>query len=674
MLTKWHAGNGPVRKHTTVGPFSRPTFVLSLSLFFFLLSTSCTDENTNLVQRGQDPTSDEISVFEVDLYGGLTYSGIDNTTSGDGNDISIKNPRFWSQSGNGRYLIYSAVEETLSPEVFLQESNGATVQLTHNDLIESHAVVNDNGDYAYLLNDHTNNTDSIYLNDQLIEVSNTNRSITDLAISRSYLAIAMWDKSTDLSYIELRDLATGEIANIESQGLLEEILFVSDSKLAAQLFDTTDRKLTIYVYDVITSEWHPQNGVAQGDQYMRHDERSGDLLIDVISGDPDLKILFAALCTWKTHYIGNAFAYSNNFLGRLSWTSSYVIEGLVELYRVTGHPLFALQVRNSVSAQLRIRNSLTLPGDSRIPDFLWATKKYSLDYSTPLTLFVNDARVLYPMLVAANEGLLSRPLQREVVATAEQFIEYLEPQYDSYERLYHIRYGIHYWLDGVWGPYNWQSAVGLVLVELHAATGDERYLDRANELAQRFRSEWLRDSNDRVVWSYWPSEYWAGWNESDGVSVNTPSRPVWSDPYFEDLSHAGLNLRFVLEHRAEFGPVAFSDSDIDGVRETVKNFVFGTTFSRFMSGDVNYLPPLFRNLPLYGWSQLDSQDLAPYYASFIPGGHPSLILSLAQSIHHADDNASLTVNSYRYRVGEEITLVETAIYSTANMVDYFGLH
>ena len=358
----------------------------------------------------------------------------------------------------------------------------------------------------------------------------------------------------------------------------------------------------------------------------------------------------------------------------MSWNSSYVNEGLIGLYRITGHPLFAAQVRDSVAAQLRIRNDVTLPGDSTVPSFLWATRKYSIDYNTPLALFIDDAKVLYPMLVAANEGMLPSSLREEVVSVAEQFIDHLEQQYNSYERLYHIKYGVNFILDGVWGPYNWQSAVGLVLVELFTATGTDRYKDRANQLAERFRSEWIQNSDGSILWSYWPSEYWAGWSESDGISTNMTSRPASTDRYYEDLSHAGINLKFALEHRVRFGPVPFTDSDMEGIRSTVRNFVFGTTFSPFMSGNIAFSPALYRNIPLYGWSQLESQDLSPYYASFVPGSHPSIVLSLAHNIQLANASAELSVNSYRYSTDQTVILVRTTAYLQTELLDYFGLH
>jgi hypothetical protein len=384
-------------------------------------------------------------------------------------------------------------------------------------------------------------------------------------------------------------------------------------------------------------------------------------------------MLFNALFTWKTRYIANAFAYSDNFTGRLSWNSSYVLEGLIGLHRVTGHELFALQADHSVAALLNNRNRFTLPGESMLPDFLWATRKYSLDRITPLTLFVNDAKVLYPMLVAANEGLLSQSTTEELIHVAESFLSNIERQYVAFERLYHIKYGIEYSLDGVWAPYNWQSAVGLVLVELYGSTQQEYLRDRASQLAQKFRSEWQVNADGSVMWSYWPREYWAGWDASDGVSTNLPSRPEWTDPYYEDLSHAGLNLKFVIEHRARFGPTQFTDSDVAGIRATVRNFIIEDKFSRFMSGDTEFLPALYRNLPLYGWSQLDAPELSTYYSSFVPGKHPSIMLAMTNGLLTPDKDAALTISSYRYRVNEPAVPVETAVYTLAELPEYFGL-
>jgi hypothetical protein len=620
------------------------------------------------------PPPDPVDSLDVDLGNGFTYQAMQNTIVRQSDGVSIENPMYASFSNNGQYLVYAAVQETGTPEVFLRDDTGNLVQLTNNEFYESLAIVNDDGMHAYLLTDHLDNTGKLYLDGLHIKTSDPTRPFAGLAISRSYLALGMRDTATDVIHIETRDLVSGITVTTSTPGVLENMIFVDDSRLAVQIFDPATRSLGVHFYNIVTDTWSQLAGVVQGDHHMHHDHDAGELVIDVVSGDPDAGMFFTALHTWKSSYLANGFAYSNNFLGRLSWTTSYVIEGLIELERITGHTVFEVLIRNSVDALLRIRNDTILPGDPTVPDFLWATRKYSLDASTPLTLFVDDAKILYPMLVAANLGLVPASSRDEIISVAESYFDRLESQYNPVERLYHIAYGVDYELDGVWGPHNWQSALGLVLIELYAATGDQRYRDRADELAARFRSEWIENPDGSIVWSYWPSEFYAGWSASDGVSVNTPSRSARVDQYYEDLSHAGLNLKFVLEHHGQFGPVTFTDSDLDGIRRSVPNFAFADSFSVFIGGDITYTPPLYVYLPLYGWSQLDSPELAQYYADFVPRKHPAIILSMGSTIQLPGNTAQLTVDSYRYGADQVATPTGSTTYSLSEIPTYFGIN
>ena len=639
-----------------------------------LFAIGCSDDRSAYLLDAPSIGNIPTETLEVDLGNGFTYLAVSNTAVREEDGFSIRNPLYISRSISNRYLIYAAVEESLGPEIHLLGPDGNHTRLTDNDFLEPLATVNDDGLYAYVVADHTTDESRLYLGNALIGTSGPDRPITRLEISGSYLAIGRQDSNTDSSSVEFRNLTTNESETVTvPDGLLENLFFVDDSKLAIQIFDTTLRSLLVYFYDTTTKELRPLGAMPSGDQHIRRGSGPSELLIDIVSGDDNARMLFNALHTWKTHHVANAYAYSNNFLGRLTWNSAYVLEGIIGLFRVTGHPLFALQVRNSVAAQLRVRNDSTLPGESTVPDFLWATRKYSLDRATPLTLFVDDARVLHPMLVATNEGLLAEPVAEEVVRVAERFLDHVEPQYLDVERLYRIKYGINFHLDGVWGPYNWQSTVGLVLVEMFKITRQEHLRERADHLARKFRSEWIENPDGSIVWSYWPSEFWSGWTTSDGISLNTPSRDARTDSYFEDLSHAGLNLKFVIEHQAQFGPTVFTDSDLAGIQTTVPNFTFGSSFSRFMSGNTEFLPALYRNLPLYGWSQLDSPVLSPYYASFIPGARPAIILSMTNRLRQPDENASLNISSFSYGPDQVLRAVETKDYSMSQLPEYFGL-
>ena len=275
----------------------------------------------------------------------------------------------------------------------------------------------------------------------------------------------------------------------------------------------------------------------------------------------------------------------------------------------------------------------------------------SLD--TPLDLLVDDSCVLYPLLSAVNNNLVRPDLAASVLNHAKAAFDHFEHFYHPDERSYHIPYGIDFWADGLWAPYNWQNEWGLVLLELYKATGDSRYSLRARELAERFKSEWEYNPDGRVLWHYWPRDYYNGWSAENRISRNTPTRQPSSDSFYEDLSHAGLNLKFMLEVRKLFGKSLVPDSDIAGIEACIEEFTIGNTFSRFLGGDVSYQKPSYRFLPLYGWSALNNSRLRNFYCKFIPKIYPDFdsssdLVAYTDSISDKMNAARLVVETVTY--------------------------
>ena len=126
-------------------------------------------------------------------------------------------------------------------------------------------------------------------------------------------------------------------------------------------------------------------------------------------------------------------------------------------------------------------------------------------------------------------------------------IQHFWNQFNDKEGMYRVPYGIEYKNDGLWVPYNVQNVHGLCLNEYYRIVGDLEVFDRSKRLAGQFRSEWEVKSEGRAVWHYHSSYWYGGWSESDRLSLNNPSRIPTSDGKFEDVSHAGLNVKYVLD-------------------------------------------------------------------------------------------------------------------------------
>jgi len=195
--------------------------------------------------------------------------------------------------------------------------------------------------------------------------------------------------------------------------------------------------------------------------------------------------------------------------------------------------------------------------------------------------------------------------------------------YDNYydDGLYRFQKGINFWADGICLPWNMQNAFALAMLEVYSATKEERYKNRLFEMADRFKKEFVYDG-DRVMWHYWASGYYEGWTKEDNISINTPDRAKSEDKLYEDLSHAGINVKFILEFNKAFPEKVFTISDVNKLHKTIDSFIYDNTFSRFISGDTEYQKSEYRFLPSYGWSELNNSKLKRFYYPLNPLFYP----------------------------------------------------
>jgi hypothetical protein len=315
------------------------------------------------------------------------------------------------------------------------------------------------------------------------------------------------------------------------------------------------------------------------------------------------------------------FARGNNFDGRVSWSESYRLLGLIRLAQLTGHPVFKDMVRTSVAGLLSITNDRVI-ADPTLPPKLWATRKYSRDRTSPLNLLADDAIVVYAMLRAANADLVDSATQRNVVAVSRAAFDHFEKDFDVSTGQYRFPYGIPFHLDGVWVPINMQNAMGLMCLELWLATKESRFRQRALALADTFRQQWVSTQDQRVLWHYWPAVYYRGWSADARVSRFMPERPASTDNLFEDMSHAGWSVQFVSDARRVLGDEAFSLADIEGLRRSLGATLAPGAFHRFMSATPDYEAASLRFAPTFGWTTLGSRVLSRAYARGLPTYDP----------------------------------------------------
>lgn len=566
----------------------------------------------------------------VEFGNGFDFYFDSNAMESQSMSLVVTNPYELDVSPNRRFAVFSNVTDRNAPEVYLRDDRSVIRRITNNEFNEAYPVVNDVGDYAYAQFADSVSSAAVVLNDQPISELN-DTAVTAMDITDHLLAVA-YIGSDDSGHIALYDIGLRSLSEFSVPGPVQEVRFLTGSSMVIEVFDIGASLLRVMLYDAATGNLQSLSGA---DSAFFEQSSNGGVAVHRVSGQGDSLLLFWALRSWREHQIAHPFAYANNFLGRLSWNESRLLEGLIALYRVQPNRVFLDQIRRHVNAVLAGTNRVTLPNDPELPPYLWATRKYSLDKSTPLDLLVDDARVLYPLLVAANAGMLDVDARATIIDSARRAFDYFEQDYDPGARLYRIRYGTAFQYDGVLAPYNWQNMFALVLLELYKATGDNVYRDRVEQLAMRFRSEWVTTSDGRRLWHYWPGEFYRGWTAADGVSTNTTARVPKVDSLYEDTSHASLNVKFVLEYRRAFGSDIFTDDDMAGLRATLEHLSSSGGFSSYLSG----LPEgSAARVPLYAWAELRQEDIETAYEKSIPRRYPVF-------------NSMTDITSYAWAIG-----------------------
>ena len=102
-------------------------------------------------------------------------------------------------------------------------------------------------------------------------------------------------------------------------------------------------------------------------------------------------------------------------------------------------------------------------------------------------------------------------------------------------------------------------------------------------MAIHFKKEFVYTRDERLIWHYWPSEFYSGWGCEDNLSSHTPESPAFEDYLFEDISHSGSNVAFMFQYAERFGYDIFTENDFILLKNTLdKIFLENGKMSHFM--------------------------------------------------------------------------------------------
>jgi hypothetical protein len=474
--------------------------------------------------------------------------------------------------------------------------------------------VDDDGNFSFSVSTSRVNSSSLFLNGKLIEPDKKNRLFSDTLLSSGllYSSLSIGKKTYRINKYDLQGKL---LSSAVSKNQIIAMHSASKRKVVFTGFDVA--KLMIGVFELSftarsISELCTLPCLGSPDGYVELGELTAEQRL-------------WKLASWFLKYFDNnsSLTYLDNKLGRLSWSVSYRLDAIVELLGAS-HNFISVIERNNLLRQFE-RSYVELSDKfiNRSGHIGFPTTKYSIDKRQRLSLMVNNAVIMIPLLKGIRLGLILEPYKSRIISQAEQLFKYYEQNFIDLEHFsgYVFQRGIPFKFDGIPMPFNQQNLFGIVLLELFDITGDSRYYERASQLALAFRRDFIWDSGG-IVWNYWPDVFYQGWSEGDFQSLNKKEKKRINVRRREDTGHASFNLHFVIEYYERFPEVVFTYDDIVAIRGTLAYGILSSSGSAkrlVPPGDYEHLnanPVLLRNR----WLDLDCEGAIDYSNGALLGG------------------------------------------------------
>jgi hypothetical protein len=336
-----------------------------------------------------------------------------------------------------------------------------------------------------------------------------------------------------------------------------------------------------------------------------------DIPVLAIAGSRSGRQAFHGISGLLLSGLGEPGSIASDEAGYQSWNQSYRTMALSVLYKKTGHEVFAALAKRAMQGTLNTTNSKLGIGGTHNPSCGWASRIYSEDHKTPVSLMVNQAMIVGSLIRSCRILGDACPvtLRQEIETTAVCAVEAQEKNFDTKSELYRIPYGINFRYDGIWAPWNWQMAWAFVLREAAQVADNQEWDRRSASLVHRFLDTW-EFTEDGALWRYWPPEYSAGWTDIDRVSVSKPSQKRARNTNYEDIAHAGISLLALGEMPMEEKRTKTIQARLDILLDK------GFMLPRFIDGGGVASPRWF---PGAGWDVFTTDAHQKRYEKLIPG-------------------------------------------------------
>ncbi|MDD4170080.1 MAG: hypothetical protein PHD36_07490 [Desulfotomaculaceae bacterium] len=281
---------------------------------------------------------------------------------------------------------------------------------------------------------------------------------------------------------------------------------------------------------------------------------------------------------------GSWYRTSTNDSGALAWSEAPVMYSYLRMYEATGdknyldkfivHTDSVLKNRDSVRGVKDYRG-LSLPSWRAGGGYTLSGKYYIFAAHTGMIAspLADFAGIVQRNNLTEYQAKANVYLQAAKEAVAVHNDEWANNGNHGY---YIIRKGAPVWSDGVGVPFNMNLIMGEALINLHQATGEAIYLERAAKIARHFKDNLTLDTETGAyVWNYYWGIAYSGWTSSNSPSVNTPSYKGYRVK--EDVRHGALEMRFV--EKAYRAGIVFDDTDMARFGKTVSEKLIKSTTS-----------------------------------------------------------------------------------------------
>ncbi|WP_282604564.1 hypothetical protein [Pelagibius sp. Alg239-R121] len=441
-----------------------------------------------------------------------------------------------------------------------------------------------------------------------------------LAYKKEALTVSVFDKKAQRTefFRYRRGPGGGLLPDEERIGSLSGCAVLSTKVLnrgiGLQVYCDPARGSDIVLLDFVSGEIEAVKAT-EADEFFAFEleKERGSIPVLSVSGSDSARQAFHALSGALLSNLGEPMARASDEAGKQSWSQSYRTMVLAELFRKSGHPVFAELAVSAMRATLKQQNSKQTIGGTYNPSCAWASRIYSTDRRSPVSFMINQAMISGSLLRSCEALGEACPLklQQAIGRNAQCLVSSYEPYFDEQAGLYRIPYGAPFRFDGLWAPWNWHLSWAVVLERVGETTKQPALVRRAHDIAARFVQSWEIGQNG-ALWRYWAAPYYDGWTEADKVSLHRPKQKARAPKRYEDINHAGISLLGLSALSYRLG-----EAQEQGIARTLDRLLAeGAVLPRDLDGKGPRSP---RWLPGAGWHAYASETMRRLHTRKLPG-------------------------------------------------------